>query len=277
MKLLDIDLDFFLDEISQCCDSDQDRLPEKSIGVRSETYLRNFLEKHLGLSSLHKLPATLVDSHDRVLDEIVSLGFGDRHWVVHVDAHGDMGYNTHAQDRLIYMAKKPMDCRRSISLDVYRNEDCETEYHDELNEGNYLLYAVFLDLLERIDYVYHEENNRWSSGMDLPYLCVPNIEDDRRRTIKIPRLSESCDLSEPSTRMSFPYRYELPESKSAGVPLALVDPDECSYPGDFDYVFLAQSKKYTPPEADVLLGVFAEYLNFEKIDQGCTFNPECCR
>lgn len=265
---------FFLDEISQCCCSDEDRLFAGSIGVRSEAYLRNFLETHLGLNPLHKLPATLVDSHDRVLDEIVSLGFDDRHWIVHVDAHGDMGYNTHAQDRLIDLAQTSLDFRRSLSMDAYRNEDSSTKFHEELNEGNYLLYAVFLDVLERIDYVYHEDNNSSSPGMDLPYLCVANIDDDMRRVIKIPQINESCDLAEPSIRVSFPYRYELPGSKNAGIPLALVDPDECSYSGDFDYVFLAQSKKYTPPEADDLLNVFAEYLNFKKIDQGCSLVPE---
>lgn len=135
----------------------------------------------------------------------------------------------------------------------------------------------FLDLLERIDYVYHEDKNSSSPGMDLPYLCVANIDDDMRRVVKIPQISESCDLTEPSVRMSFPYRYELPGSKNAGIPLALVDPDECSYPGDSDYVFLAQSKKYTPPEADDLLNVFAEYLNFKKIDQGCSLALESGR
>ena len=70
MKILDIDLDYFMDTVASFIDEDSSlRLDEECYGesVWSETQVRDFLENNLGLSKERKIQGRVVRGHNESL------------------------------------------------------------------------------------------------------------------------------------------------------------------------------------------------------------------
>lgn len=70
MKILDIDLDCFMDTVVSFINEDSTlRLDEEYYGesVWSETQVRDFLENNLGLSKEHKIQVCVVRGHNESL------------------------------------------------------------------------------------------------------------------------------------------------------------------------------------------------------------------
>ncbi len=70
MKLLDLDMDYFMDEITiGTPESSNQRLSEESYGnsVWSEKRVRDFLENNLGLSKSNKIRGRIVTGHNESL------------------------------------------------------------------------------------------------------------------------------------------------------------------------------------------------------------------
>ena len=66
MKILDLDMDYFMDSVAHTPDSVLERLSEADYGdcVWSERRVRSFLEENLGLSKERKLPGRIVCGHN---------------------------------------------------------------------------------------------------------------------------------------------------------------------------------------------------------------------
>ena len=69
MKILDLDMDYFMDSVAHTPDSVLERLSEADYGdcVWSERRVRSFLEENLGLSKERKLPGRIVCGHNEAL------------------------------------------------------------------------------------------------------------------------------------------------------------------------------------------------------------------
>lgn len=97
MKVLDLDMDYFMTEIASTPFSCEERLDEEYYGdsVWTEEEVRQFLEQNLRLSKNHKIPGRIVTGHNEALifwkELINSKMLSDPFDVVHVDSHADLG------------------------------------------------------------------------------------------------------------------------------------------------------------------------------------------
>lgn len=97
MKILDIDMDYFMTEIAHTPYSCNERLKEEYYGnsVWSADKVKNFLEQNLGLSRDNKIPGRIVCGHNESLffwEELIgSKKLNVPFDVVHVDSHADLG------------------------------------------------------------------------------------------------------------------------------------------------------------------------------------------
>lgn len=97
MKVLDLDMDYFMTEIAHTPFSCEERLDEGYYGstVWTEGEVRQFLEQNLGLSKTNKIPGRIVKGHNAALffwEELINIKrLSDPFDVVHVDSHADLG------------------------------------------------------------------------------------------------------------------------------------------------------------------------------------------
>lgn len=153
MRVLDLDMDYFMTEIANTPFSCKERLAEEDYGnsVWSAEEVRQFLEQNLGLSKTHKIPGRIVSGHNESLffwEELInSKKLSDSFDVVHVDSHADLGLGdaswSFLQSEFLTL---PIDSRRKIS---------EYEFCDKIKRisiGDYLLWAVAYRMVSSITY-----------------------------------------------------------------------------------------------------------------------------
>lgn len=98
MKLLDLDMDYFMENIAiGITESREERLSEDEYGycVWSEQRIRSFLEDNLGLSKGRKIKGRIVTGHNEALffwqELITKESLETPFEVVHIDSHADLG------------------------------------------------------------------------------------------------------------------------------------------------------------------------------------------
>ena len=233
MRVLDIDLDFFL---ADCC-------PLASPGKRPalEGYepwpperVDAFLRENCGLDPAEPIPGRIFETHDGALrfwQERIREGTLKKPFAVtHVDAHSDLGIGYPGPDAVLSgVLPVAFPKREDLSLYYGRNQ---------LDEANYLLFAIALRYVDTLENVRNVRSRK-----DLP----PEIFDPETGDIRLvsfaSRLLEGINGPEPSVR----YR-EFP------------DPAAFRAEGMYDFVTVAISPRYAPAEADALLPVFERYM-----------------
>lgn len=238
MRILDLDLDFFLDGITWKYGAGNRFPDEGSHPPWSEERVRHFLEDGCGLSTASPVPGKVVTTHDKVLWEWLELSRDGQEWdVVHVDAHGDLGYGDMC---LVNMLKSflstPLEQRVA---EVERNRS-------SVNEGCYLLYALAFGKMSKLTYVHPNEGvddvpEQIMKGFDL---ASGEIE------LRLYDLGEYDPIDEDSPVLAV----------EPAVPFDMVRESDFKALAPFDYIFLAQSPAYTPESADPLIEVVRDYM-----------------
>lgn len=238
MRVLDIDLDFFL----------ADTCPLADVGKRpvlaghepwSAAEVRRFLEENLRLDRARPLPGRIFETHDgalRLWDELIKQGkLCAPFTVTHVDAHSDLGIGKPGPGIVLNGAL----CQK---LDVR----CDIERYDklkQLDEANYLLFALAFRWVDRLENV---RNPKSKPDMPPEIVHARNGEGTAcalRLSTPLPGLFEKMNGAEPVV----PYReYPCGDAYAAEAP--------------FDYMSVAISPRYAPREADALLDVFRQYV-----------------
>ena len=94
MRVLDIDLDFFL---ADCCEPAPAGTRPDAAGHEpwQAEKVRGFLEKNCGLNTKRKIPGRVFETHDGALQfwqELIAAGqLSVPFEVTHIDAHSDLG------------------------------------------------------------------------------------------------------------------------------------------------------------------------------------------
>lgn len=146
-KILDIDLDFFQTE--RVTDFGGRHSGQKGNRPWSEGAVRNFIQNNLKIDQ--KVKGRIVEKHDgafKFWKELIDKKKLTKGFVVdHIDAHSDLGYGNSAWSDLlnIYMGKF-WDDRDNIPI-------------KDMNEGNYLIYALAMNWIVKLRYIHHPTSN----------------------------------------------------------------------------------------------------------------------
>lgn len=233
MRVLDIDLDFFL---LDCC-------PLAAPGERpvlsghepwAEADVIAFLERQCGLSEARPVPGAIFETHDgalrfwdaRIREGRLAAPFS----VTHIDAHSDLGIGKPGPG---FVLNSVLPQPPGIRADLPR-------YYaqKQLDEANYLLFALAFRWVDRLE----------------------NVRNPRSRP-DFPRELWAQDGG--AIRLSsFASRFLEPKNgPEPTIPYAVYD-DYTAYRAEapFDFMTVAVSPRYAPREADALLPVFARYM-----------------
>ena len=238
MRVLDIDLDFFL----------ADTCPLAAVGQRpvltghepwSKEEVWRFLEENLRLDRNKPLPGRIFETHDgalRLWDELIRSGrLTVPFEVAHIDAHSDLGIGKPGPGIVLSGAL----CQRmDVRCDIERYYKLK-----QLDEANYLLFALAFRWVLKLENVRNPKSKR-----DMPKEIVYERNDRGavralRLSTPLPGLFERMNGAEPIV----PYR-EYPSG------------DAYTTEAPFDYMSVAVSPRYAPREADALLDVFRGYF-----------------
>ncbi len=229
MTILDIDLDFFLNDVCPLAEAGE-RPALKGHEPWEEARVRRFLEQNCGLSASRPVPGRIFETHDLALDfwrDMMRAGRLNAPFsVTHVDAHSDLGVG---QTEYVLNALLALPPEKRADLDALRREG-------HLSEANYLLFALAF---------------RWTDRLI-------NVRNPR----SLPDLPREILEGEGIRLSSFVSR--LMEKKHGREPLVpfIQYPDHTRYKASapFGFMSVAVSPRYAPKEADRLLPLLSEYM-----------------
>lgn len=248
MNFLNLDLDFFINEIAQFRGKGDGRLsPTYKPWTRRK--VRQFLEDQCGLSTKNPIPGRFVSHHDGAFDYWRDL-VGDLENpltidLVHVDAHsdlglGDGGWKYLMEDVLHWPIKDRSTARRSGA--------------NGLNLANYLAFAVACRWIKSITFVLHP---KWPG--DLMWLHFKNFDTNSGLIELKCYMPDTIDVS----RMNLDQIKSLPPVRTEpSIPFTKVPLPSFRHTDGFDSALLCHSPDYTPRAADNLISVFADYIDF---------------
>jgi len=261
MKVLDLDMDYFMEHIASFISfNTSERLDEDGYGdtVWSEERVRDFLENNLGLSKNNKIPGRVVVGHNESLffwEELLEQGkLADPFEVVHVDSHADLGLGCSSSDFLqSAFLTLPVETRRRIRDD----DECVG-----ISIGDYLLWAVAYKMISKITYCANPNGDKndyvWDTLKDFKEDMIWNkpisnyIQLKYNSQMEWPKYNDSKEYKK---------KYMLGAIKDPEVELRIIPTiEDVQFQGDFDYAVIAQSPNYTPASADFILDVFRDYI-----------------
>ena len=234
MRVLDIDLDFFL---ADCC-------PLADVGKRPcleghepwpEEEVVAFLEEQCGLNKDAPIPGAVFETHDMALiywrDRMSEGRLKVPFHVTHVDAHSDLGIGRPGPGFVLNgVLPRILDKRADIP-----------KYYEisQLDEANYLLFALAFRWIGSLDNVRNPK-----SRPDIPKeILMPGRDDVIQLSSFAARLSEGVNGAEPAIPFNVYDDYKKFRAS-----------------GSYDFVTLAISPRYAPKEADRLIPVIERYI-----------------
>ena len=193
--------------------------------------MRDFLERSCGLSAAEPIPGRIFETHDAALDFWRDLIAQNRlaapFRVIHVDAHSDLGIGRPGPGYVLYNV---------LSRPAARRQDIDEFYAArQLDEANYLLFAVAMRMVSSLDDV-----RRPFSAPDIP----KNFVQDG--VLQLPQ--------------AFPELFSRITGEEPQIPFREYREEEYRAHAPFDFVTLALSPRYAPESADRLADVIREYI-----------------
>ncbi len=245
-RILDLDLDFFLDGV-EYYDSPV-RLDPDYFHPWSSEEVERFLQVTCKLPGNARIPGRVVTHHDEAFifwRELIESGELDPPFeVVHVDAHADLSF-------LDYNAVKYFLCELLHLDESDRVVACESSGH--INKGNYLLAAIACGWVEKLTFIPCEFSAR---PLDVPPHICPN-DDIHCGEIQL----RKCDGAKATKLNSNYFRWQdCTINVLPSLPFEISEQSEWSNSASFDCIVLSKSPNFTPPTADKLIPVIANYL-----------------
>lgn len=231
MKVLDLDMDFFLTDACPLAHRGERPAPSCAAPYAREEVVR-FLEEQCGLSRAHPVPGAIFDTHDKALDfwaaQIAQEGLTTPFEVVHVDTHSDLAFGPPGPDFVLKAVLTRRPQARS-TIEAYRQGK-------KLDEANYLLFALAFRWVSRLVYV---RNPR--SQQDVPKRLLDASENILLRS-DVSALMEGINGPEPA------------------IPFEVIDDYKAFHETGFEYVTMAQSPRYAPQTADFIMELLSPYI-----------------
>ncbi len=254
MRILDIDLDFFLDNIAHGRSFNKRRLNKKYYNPWTIPEVEFFLENNCGLNKIDKIPGKYFIHHDEVFHyikkEIINENISDSIDLVHVDAHGDIS-NT-IDTSFIYI----MDEMLTKSSIKERLEIKNKDELGQLNAGNFLIYMVACKMINELTFVKHQK-----TCDQFPPLFYQN-NDRKSKCLQLKSYGKGFVKNAIGnyTDLHKFLQTQFPLITDNLVPFSEIFWPDFNDGSKFDLIFLTQSPSYTPITSDNLIPVINEYM-----------------
>lgn len=231
MRVLDLDMDFFLSD--PCPLAPYGERPDESCArVYSDEEVIRFLEEQCGLSSEHPVPGAIFDTHDKALDfwraRLEEGGLTAPFEVVHVDTHSDLAFGPPGTNYVLNVVLSRLPQQRA-DIDTYRRAV-------ELDEANYLLFALAFRWISRLTYVRNPKSHQ-----DIPRQLLDEDGNIHLRSF-ISQMMEGKNGREPV------------------IPFDVYDDYRAFRQHGYDFVTMAQSPRYAPESADRIMAIVRRYI-----------------
>jgi len=240
MRVLDIDLDFFLDEVAHWINADAGRLDAADYPPWTTEKTLRFLETQCKLT--RKVPGVAVERHGDVFArwrDAIDRGVLEPPFsVTHVDAHADLGLGDAGYIYLLTeLVFDPPDARRFPRVG-----------HEGFTDGNWLSFAVACRWISDLVYVFNTDDERPNDLM----VCVMEGFNTRADNIQLAGLTRE-QLDNALYQRAWEAEHLEPKVPFEAVPWARFES-----PGPPDFISLARSPGFTPSESDALYGLIRE-------------------
>lgn len=231
MRVLDLDMDFFL--TAPCPLAEPGKRPNETCAQPySDEEVIRFLEEQCGLSRSHPVPGAIFDTHDKALDfwqaRLQDGSLAAPFEVVHVDTHSDLAFGPPGTGFVLNVVLSRLPDQRA-DIGNYRKAV-------ELDEANYLLFAIAM---------------RWISG--LAYVRNPKSHQDVPRQL----LDEQGNIH---LRSFISAMMEGKNGKEPVIPFDVYDDYRQFSQKGYDFVTMAQSPRYSPASADRIMDIVRRYI-----------------
>jgi hypothetical protein len=243
MRVLDLDLDFFLHGVATWSGAGSGkRLPSNKYQPWSEAELRSFLEERCGLDPAHPLPGRAFDDHSEAFffwrDLIRNGRLRPPFDVVHVDAHSDLGADGLAGS-WHYVGTE------LLHLPVEQRADLPRE---RVTIAHFPVIAMACEWLSSFTWIYNPE-----STFDV--LGIYDMETAGERVLQLSRFTDAA-LSAVFGNLSRLKR----ELVGPSVRFSCVEGSAYHESEPFAFVSIARSPEFTPETADALFEVITSYI-----------------
>lgn len=230
MRVLDVDLDFFVDGVATMVSDDGPRLSDDDYRVCSIEEALAFLRDQCLV--FEPLPGWVVEHHDEAFwrwrDAVRNGSLLTPFHITHIDAHADLGLGDakffHLINNVMY---RPVEERGDPEV-----------IGDGMTCGNWLTYAVACRWVSDIDYVFCP-----GGGSDL--LGFHLSDDFNGIQLKAASEDELRHALNSVTRLKGEHRDPV-------VPLRQVRRDEFQADAPYDAIVLSRSPGFTPAAADTV-------------------------
>lgn len=231
MRVLDLDMDFFL--TAPCPLAAYGERPDESCAqAYSDEEVRHFLEVQCGLSKEHPIPGAIFEMHDEALDfwhaRLEDGRLKAPFEVVHVDTHSDLAFGPPGTGYVmnVVLSRRP---EQRAMIDAYREIT-------ELDEANYLLFALAFRWISRLSYVRNPKSHQ-----DIPKQLLDADGNILLRSY-VSALMEGMN------------------GKEAVIPFDVYDDYRTFHQEGYDFVTMAQSPRYAPKSSDRIMDIVREYI-----------------
>ncbi|NFO31936.1 hypothetical protein FDB41_13780 [Clostridium botulinum] len=246
MRILDLDLDFFQNDIVHMVNDFGSRLEDTSIAPWSKEIVKNYLESNLCLNKDKKIKGRVVKHHNEAFyfwrELILNGKLSTPFEVVHVDGHADMGLGDlswhYIMTEYLY---------RDIDERIYP-ELLNVSKYERINCGNYLTYAMACEWIDKLTFVIHPN---WQQ--DLIQEIFKNY-DVNSGFIQLKKFKRGQKIDIMNIKQFTPVSYEN-EIVFEGI-----EKDNYFNKYKFDFLILSISPGYTVKKSDELIDVIKEYI-----------------
>ena len=256
MKILDLDMDFFLEKAPFFISQDSSkRVDGNEYKVWDREKVVDFLETNLKLSKEHKISGRIVNHHHEALyywRELIGRGnLCTPFEVVHIDSHADLGLGASSWP-FIFEKLLGLNIEERVAVEEYG------EHFDEYNIpciSDYLLFVIAFRWISKLTYVCNPSED----GYDyLPYILKDGIEPNDRIQLPYNPDRSPFDLNDDMTKRSYLDSAILEPEVAFEIIHKIED---VTYDGDFDFITFAVSPNYTPESADFIKELIQDYMD----------------
>jgi hypothetical protein len=250
MAILDIDIDYFLNEIPYNDFDGEGRKDSENYKIWDKKLFIEFLENKCGLSKEKRIRGRIIENHNEAFfywreligNQVINKPFK----IIHIDAHADLSYLPDGSFKYItdkYLSKDHQEM-------IYPERLVDYGKYEKFDSSNYLLYALACGWLREMDYVIHPKLEE----LDVPQFLTEKIGDSR---FCLCLKNGQNDTKYNSKNIC------IENVICNDLLINVIGKENFKCSDNIDCVTVARSPQFTPRESDELVSIISNYLLLE--------------